>query len=150
LEYDYELGFKAGEILLDLSRELRSKTEVERTSPMSANNTIRSFLIFEAATLIVASLIHSGVLITGYEHQKARIAETVIAIVLLTAAASTWIHPAMTRKAGLAGQTIALMGTLIGVFTIVVGVGPRTTPDIAYHVAIVAVLFWGLATTKRV
>ena len=66
--------------------------------------TIRSFLLFEAATFLVASLIHSGVLIAGYEHQKARIAEGVIAL--------------------------ALLGTLIGVFTIAVGVGPRTAPDI--------------------
>ncbi len=34
-------------------------------------------------------------------------------------------------------------------FTIVVGVGPRTVPDIAYHVAIVAVLVWGLVVAKR-
>ena len=66
--------------------------------------TIRSFLLFEAATFLVASLIHSGVLIAGYEHQKDRIAEGVIAL--------------------------ALLGTLIGVFTIAVGVGPRTAPDI--------------------
>jgi len=116
---------------------------------MHRDNTIRSFLLFEAATFVVAALIHSGVLIDGYEHEKARIAEGVIAIVLLAAAASTWIWPACTRKAGLAGQTFALLGTLIGIFTIVVGVGPRTVPDVAYHVAIVAVLIWGLVVTKR-
>jgi hypothetical protein len=48
----------------------------------------------------------------------------------------------------LAGQAFALLGTLIGVFTIAVGVGPRTTPDIAYHIAIVVVLIWGLVITK--
>ena len=37
--------------------------------------TIRSFLLFGAATFLVASLIHSGVLIAGYEHQKAGIAD---------------------------------------------------------------------------
>jgi hypothetical protein len=51
--------------------------------------TIRSFLLFEAATFFVASLFHSGVLIAGYEHQKACSAEGVIALVLLTAAVST-------------------------------------------------------------
>jgi hypothetical protein len=80
--------------------------------------TIRSFLLFEAATFLVAFLIHSGVLIAGYEHQKTRIAEGVIAFVLLTASVSTWIRPASTRTAGLAGQAFALLGTLIGVFTI--------------------------------
>jgi hypothetical protein len=111
--------------------------------------TIRSFLLFGAATFLVASLIHSGVLIAGYEHQKARIAEGVIALVLLTAAVSTWIRPASTPTAGLAGQAFALLGTLIGVFTIAVGVGPRTAPDIVYHIAIVVILIWGLVITKR-
>ena len=110
--------------------------------------TIRSFLLFEAATFFVASLIHIGVSIAGYEHQKARIAEGVIALVLLTDAVSTWIRPAAIGTAGLAGQGSALLGTLISVFTIAVGIGPRTAPDIAYHIAIVVVLIWGLVITK--
>jgi hypothetical protein len=111
--------------------------------------TIQYFLLFEAATFVAASLIHAGVFIAGYEHQKARIAETVIAIVLLAAAAWSWIRPLSARTAGLAGQGFALFATLIGIFTIVVGVGPRTVPDLAYHVAIVIVLIWGLIAAKR-
>jgi hypothetical protein len=42
-------------------------------------------------------------------------------------------------------QSFALLGTLIGVFTIIIGIGPRTITDIVYHVAIAAVLVWGLA-----
>src|SRR5919198_626830 len=38
---------------------------------------IRLFLLFEAATFIVASLVHAGFLISGYEHARARIAEGV-------------------------------------------------------------------------
>jgi hypothetical protein len=106
-------------------------------------------MLFEAGTFVAASLIHSGALIAGYEHQQARIAEGVIAIVLLVGAAVTWIRPAWTRMAGLAAQGFALLGTLVGVFTIIVGVGPRTVPDIAYHLAIVVVLIWGLILTKR-
>jgi hypothetical protein len=34
-------------------------------------------------------------------------------------------------------------------FTIAVGVGPRTVPDIAYHIAIVLVLVWGLRVAAR-
>lgn len=104
--------------------------------------TIRIFMLFEAATFSAAALIHSGMLVAGYEHHKARIAEGVITIVLLAAVASTWVRPAWTRRAGLAARLFALVGTLIGVFTIIVGVGPRTLPDIAYHAAIVAVLVW--------
>jgi hypothetical protein len=110
---------------------------------------IRVFLLFEAATFVAASLIHSGALITGYEHQKARIAEGVIAIVLLIGAVLTWIRPAWTRRAGLAAQGFALLGTLVGIFTILVGVGPRTVADITYHIAIVLVLVWGLIVAKR-
>jgi hypothetical protein len=113
------------------------------------SQTIRFLLLFEAATFVVAALIHSGVLIAGYQHQKARIAKSVIALVLFSAAASTWIWPAWTRKAGMIGQGFALLGTMIGAFTIAVGVGPRTAPDVAYHIAIVAVLIWGLDITKR-
>jgi hypothetical protein len=54
---------------------------------------IRVLLFFEGATFVFASLIHSGVLIDGYEHHKARIAEGVIAVVLLLAAVSIWIRP---------------------------------------------------------
>ncbi len=107
-------------------------------------------MLFEAATFLAASLIHSGVMITGYELQQARIAEGVIAIVLLIGAALTWIRPAWTRQAGLAAQGFALLGTLVGIFTIIVGVGPRTVPDIAYHFAIVVVLVWGLISANRI
>jgi hypothetical protein len=107
-------------------------------------------MLLEAASFIAASLIHSGVIIAGYEHQKARIAECVIATVLLVGAALTWIRPAWTRQAGLAAQGFALLGTLVGIFTIIVGVGPRTLPDIVYHLAIVVVLVWGLIFAKGV
>jgi hypothetical protein len=45
--------------------------------------------------------------------------------------------------------TLALMGTLVGVFTIVIGVGPRTVPDVAYPVLIVTVLMSGLVVAAR-
>jgi len=105
---------------------------------------IRLFLIFEAASFVFASLIHSGRLIQGYEHPQARIAEVVIAMVLLAGLALTWIRPASVRVVGLAAQGFALLGTLVGAFTIAIGVGPRTPPDIAYHIAILVVLAWGL------
>ena len=110
---------------------------------------IRLFMLAEAATFVVAAAVHGGLLTGGYEHREARSAETAIAIVLLAGAMLSWIRPARTRTAGLAAQGFALFWTLVGVFTIAVGVGPRTVPDIAYHIAIVAVLIWGLVTTRR-
>jgi hypothetical protein len=111
--------------------------------------TIRLFLLFEAATFVAAALVHSGALIDGYEHRQARTAESVIAVVLLVGLALTWIRRAWTRTVGLAAQAFALLGTLTGVFFIAVGLGPRTAPDVAYHLAIVAVLAWGLVVAKR-
>jgi hypothetical protein len=110
-------------------------------------SSIRALLLLEAAAFCTASLIHAGYLITGYQHREARIAESVIAIVLLAGAATTWIRPAWTRSTGLVAQGFALVGTLVGIFTIIVGVGPRTLPDIVYHVAIVVLLAWGIYVT---
>ncbi|MGH2820523.1 MAG: hypothetical protein ACRDJ5_07720 [Actinomycetota bacterium] len=105
---------------------------------------IRRFLLLEAFAFAAAALAHSGVLIDGYEHTEARIAESVIALVLLLGALLSWIRPQWTRAAGTVAQGFALLGTLVGVFTIVVGIGPRTVPDIVYHAGIVAVLVWGV------
>ncbi len=110
---------------------------------------IQFFMFFEAAAFIAAALTHFGLLIDGYGHQKAGIAESVIAAVLLVGLALTWIRPGSTHGAGLAAQTFALLGTLVGIFTIAIGVGPRTVPDIVYHIAMVAVLIFGLILTVR-
>ncbi|MBC8163330.1 MAG: hypothetical protein H7Z42_19135 [Roseiflexaceae bacterium] len=112
-------------------------------------NTIRLFMLLEAATFVVAALVHAGVFITGYAHQQAAIAEGVIALVLLGGVVVTWIRPAWLWHAGMAAQGFALLGTLVGLFTIAVGIGPRTIPDIAYHIGIVMVLVWGLRVTMR-
>jgi hypothetical protein len=108
---------------------------------------VRLLLLFEAATFLIAAAIHGGWLISGYEHREAQIAETVIAVVLLGGLAMSWI--VSTRAAGLAAQGFALLGTLVGISTIAVGVGPRTTPDILYHLGIVIVLVYGLIVAWR-
>jgi len=110
---------------------------------------IRAFLLAEAATFIIAAAIHAGLLISGYEHREARIAESIIAAVLLAGAALAWIRPAWTRAAGLFAQGFALFWTLVGIVTIAAGIGPRTPVDVAYHIAIVAVLVWGLVVAWR-
>jgi hypothetical protein len=110
---------------------------------------IRLFLLFEAATFVAASLIHHGVLIRGGEHAAAGQAESIIAGVLLAGAAASWLRPRWTRTLGLLAQGFALLGTLVGISTIVIGVGPRTVPDLIYHIGIVIVLAWGLAVAWR-
>ncbi len=112
--------------------------------------TIRLFMVLEAASFVAASLVHSGVLITGYEHPQARVGEGVIAAVLIAGLVVSFARREWTRWVGLAAQGFALLGTLVGIFTIAVGVGPRSVPDLVYHAAILTVLVWGLIVTARV
>jgi len=109
----------------------------------------RLFVSLEAITFSVAVLVHFGLLTGGYEHRKAAIAESAIAVVLVLGFAFSWIRPERIPAIGMATQGFALLGTLVGVFTIAVGVGPRTIPDIAYHIGIVVVLMVGLGVAMR-
>jgi hypothetical protein len=111
--------------------------------------TIRLFLLLEAAAFVAAASVHFSLVIAGYEHRKAGVAESVIAAVLILGLAVTSLGRTWTRRVGLAAQAFALVGTLTGVFTITIGVGPRTLPDVAYHFAIMAVLIWGLVVAVR-
>jgi hypothetical protein len=110
---------------------------------------IRVFLLVEAAAFAAAALAHSGVLVNGYQHPQARIAESLTALVLLAGLVLSWIRPAWTRPAGILAQGFALVGTLVGLFTTAIGVGPQTAPDVAYHLGILAVLVWGLVVATR-
>jgi hypothetical protein len=110
---------------------------------------IRRLMVCEAATFIVAALIHFGVLAHEFEHQRAGTAESVIAVALLSGFAWSLAPGRSIRLIGLTAQGFALMGTLVGVFMIAIGVGPRTVPDIAYHVIIVIVVISGLIVATR-
>lgn len=109
---------------------------------------LRLFLLFEAATFVVAAAIHFGALLDGYEHDEAGTAESVIAIALLAGLALT-SRSAWARQALIGAQAFAILGVFVGLFTIAIGVGPRTALDIAYHVGILALLFVGLAIALR-
>ena len=116
---------------------------------MDRRSLLPRLLLFEAATYAVASLVHFGVLIRGFEHDRAGTAEAIIAAVLLVGLATTLLRPGWTRSAAFLAQLFALMGTFVGLFSIVVGFGPRTVPDVAYHAAIVIVLLVGLVVSWR-
>jgi hypothetical protein len=109
----------------------------------------RVFLAVEVIVFAAASAVHSGLLVGGYRHEEARIAEAVIATVLLGGLVVTLVRPGLTRQAGLFAQGFALLGTLVGLFTIIVGVGPRTVPDVILHSGLVILLTWGLASVRR-
>jgi hypothetical protein len=121
----------------------------EREDVIKIRQRIRRFLLGEGASFVMAALVHSGGLVSGYQHREATIAESVIAAVLLLAFGLTWVLPERTRPIGIAAQGFALLGTLVGLFTVVIGVGPRTLLDLVYHLAIVLVLVWGLVVAAR-
>jgi hypothetical protein len=110
---------------------------------------VRLFLVLEAALFVTASFVHGGLLVGGYEHREARIAESVIGLVLLIGLALTWIRPGSARAAALGAQAFALIGTFVGIFTMIVGVGPQTAPDALLHAVMVALLAFGLMSTAR-
>jgi hypothetical protein len=110
---------------------------------------VRFFLGVDAAAFAVASLIHAGILARGYEHTKASIAEGVIGAVLLLGFLATFVAPQSSRRIGLGAQAFALLGTLVGIFTIIIGVGPRSTLDYALHVCFVIALVTGLVLVGR-
>src|SRR5919198_132594 len=111
--------------------------------------TLRLFLLLEAASFVLAGLVHFGLFARGYEHGSAAIAESVIGAVLLVALGLTWVLPALTRSVGIVAQGFGLLGTLVGAFTIAIGVGPRTMPDVVYHAAILLALACGLVLAPR-
>jgi hypothetical protein len=110
---------------------------------------MRWFLLLEAASFGTAALVHFGVLSRGDEHRRAGIAESVITAVLLAGLLVGLVRPGWVRRAGLAVQGFALLATLVGITTIIIGIGPRTVGDVIYHIAIVAVLVVGLVVAER-
>jgi hypothetical protein len=100
-------------------------------------------------TFLAAAAIHAGLLVGGYEHREARIAETVIAAVLLAGVIVASFGPVWARRAGLAAQGFALAGTVIGIVTIAIGIGPRSLADVIYHVIILCVLIYGVTLALR-
>ncbi|QLG63932.1 hypothetical protein HUG12_00140 [Halorarum salinum] len=106
-------------------------------------------LVVEAASFLLAAAIHAGALVDGYRHGEAMVAETVIGSVLLVGLVTTRVRPRWTFSAAVIVQAFALLGTLVGIWTMIVGVGPRTVPDVVYHAAIVLVLVAGIGLAWR-
>jgi hypothetical protein len=104
-------------------------------------------MLVEAATFVVAASIHFGAFLDGYGHRKAGTAETVIAVVLVAGTALTWSR--LAWRAAIGAQAFAIFGVGVGLFTIAVGVGPRTVLDVAYHLAILVVLAGGVGLASR-
>lgn len=109
----------------------------------------KPLLAFQAVLFAAASLVHAGVVLGGYEHSRAAIAEGVIALVLLAGLVASLARPASARTLALGAQGFALLGTLVGAFTIAVGVGPQTTADHVFHAVLLTLLVSGLAVAWK-
>lgn len=110
---------------------------------------IRFLLALEAVAFAAAALIHSGLLVAGHEHWKAETAESVIGAVLALGLAATFLWPRRARAVAFGAQGFALLGTLVGIFTIAVGVGPRSALDFAFHGGFLVALIAGLILVAR-
>jgi len=116
---------------------------------MPSAGSIRTFLLVESATFLSAAAFHFGVFLPEFAHGAAAAAESVIASVLLGGLLATWILPRAVRGIGLTVQGFALIGTFVGVFTIAIGIGPRTVPDLVIHAIMILELVWGLVVAGR-
>jgi hypothetical protein len=110
---------------------------------------VRGFLLLQIAIFLALVSIHFGLLIGGYRHRNAGTTESVIAAVLVAGLLLTWTPPPWSRRAATAAQSFGILGVLAGLFTIALGIGPRTTLDLALNAALLLTLIAGLAITLR-
>jgi hypothetical protein len=59
------------------------------------------------------------------------------------------MRPSVTRSIGIAAQGFALLGTLVGVLTIAIGIGPQSAADGLLHIIMLATLFAGMLTALQ-
>jgi hypothetical protein len=106
---------------------------------------IAGLMMFEAATLVVASALHLSGHVHGrsapFDADHAGLAEAIIAIVLVAGATATWYAPARARQAAIGAQGFAIAGFIVGLSMTLRG---GDLPDIAYHLTMLPVLVAGL------
>jgi hypothetical protein len=111
--------------------------------------TVRGFLLLQIAIFLSMVSIHDGLLIGGYRQRSAVTTELVIAAVLVAGLLLTWTPWPWSRRAATAAQSFGIVGVLLGLFTIALGIGPRTTLDLTLNAALLLTLIAGLAITLR-
>jgi hypothetical protein len=128
-------------------------SSINRTAERSSHKLTRNvaaLMVFEAATLAVASGLHLAGTVQGrslpFNPDHAGIAEAVIGIVLAAAAVVMFRSPARARAVGLAATGFAIAGFLVGLnFTARGG----HLPDVAYHLVMLPILVGGLIALLR-
>lgn len=98
-------------------------------------------MVFEAATLSVASSVHLFGHVQGrsktFDATGAGVAEAVIGAVLVVAAVAMFRRPAQARTIGLAATGFAIVGFLFGLS---ITAASGHLPDIAYHITMLPLL----------
>jgi hypothetical protein len=107
------------------------------------------FLIVEVAWFALASLAHSGVLLSGQENHSAKFAEVAIATFLGAGLIAGLAQPHHMRSIALAVQGFALVGVLVGFMLVASGVGPQTAFDLILHGTAFVLLLLGFILTLR-
>ena len=103
---------------------------------------LRIILLIEIVALGAAAVLHLPP--GGDPTQSPSIYEGTIALVLLVGLVIVLVRPSWGPWAALLTQAFALVCASIGLYLAVIGVGPNSIPDLVFHVAIVALLIWGL------
>jgi peptidoglycan/LPS O-acetylase OafA/YrhL len=115
-------------------------------------------MLLEAATFAVAASLHLDARIPlgivtfyGEPQSKAAVPELIIAAVLLLGAVVVLLRPDEARQVASIATGFAIFGVLVGLVTIAIGVGPRTVPDLIYHVGVMVVLLisFGVLMNRR-
>ena len=114
----------------------------------AASHRVRAFLVAEIVLFSLASLIHRGILVRGFEHARAAIAEAIIALVLAIGLAITVYSPNEGRPAAVWTQAFALLGVCVGIVMIAIGVGPRSGLDYGIHAVMAVTLILGLLVAR--
>lgn len=107
----------------------------------------RTFLFAEALAFTMAALIHAGLPVEGYGRRDAIVFESALAGILFVGYCLSRYNQSWTRCIGIAVQGIALLGTVIGRFSIIAGAGPAIVFDLVFYRAITFILLWGLTVT---
>ena len=127
---------------------LRQGSAAARSGGSDTMWTIRGFLLLQIVIFLSMITIHFGLLIGGYSHRGAGAAESVITAILVAGLLLTWMPPLWSRRAASAAQSIGILGVLLGLFTIALGIGPRTILDLAVNGVLLLALIAGLAFTR--
>jgi hypothetical protein len=127
-----------------------SVNQREQRADRTITRRVAALMVFEAATLAVASAMHLSGNVQGrslpFNPDHAGVAEAIIGIVLAAGAVIMFRAPARARAVGLAATGFAIVGFLVGLnFTARGG----HLPDVAYHVIMLPVLIGGLIALLR-